>query len=213
MGAGETRISTSLDQTATEEIAGDAAAAGQPAAGAGQRLGRMQRVDARNLLGGGEDGLAEWLRSSPNLLGEVLRLEIGPAAPGHPEAIGQLPAGVPVFVDGRFEDVSEGDIGELAAVIAEIDAAVLVMIAPVIPESVRDRLHKLDRNTSKLIVFFGVEFELWQIDDSAPAPLFRVVVGPAGWDKHLETGGEKSIEAALDAEAVQRTLPATSPSG
>lgn len=147
------------------------------------RLGRLRRVDAQAVWPGGGQQLVPWLRSNPQLLGDALRLDIREGSAELPaEAVGELTPGLPVVVRARFDDPSEADVHQLAGLVAELDAGVVVQLAPAIPDTLRKRLVKLNRNTSKLITFYGVEFDLWQIDDSAPAPLFRVVVGPEGWD-------------------------------
>ena len=147
------------------------------------RLGRLRRLDAREIWRDA-GGLVPWLRSSPELLGEALRLEIQPSAEHLlPEAVGELTPGLPVLLKARFEEPLEGDVRDLAGMVAELDAGIIVLLAPAVPEGVQQGLRKLNRNTAKVIAFYGVEFDLWQIDDSAPAPMFRVVSGPEGWDR------------------------------
>jgi len=176
MSAGETRISSSL-----EDVVGAAAgeAAGRPAGE--HRLGRLRRVEAADIPG---EDLAPWLRANPELLGEALRLEIRPGtSEQHPDAVGELTAGVPIVLKSAQAEPTENELRDVAALVADLDAGVLVLLAPAVPEDARQRLGKLNRNTTRAIVFYGVEVELWQIDDSAPAPLFRVVAGPDGWDR------------------------------
>jgi hypothetical protein len=196
MSSSETRISSSIDQVAGEV-----------------RLGRLRRVNARELWPGAGD-LTPLLRSNPELLGEALRLEIRPGEGQElAEAVGELTPGVPVLVKARFEDLSDGDLRDLAAHVADLDAGVLVLLSPSIPDDARERLTKLNRNTTRAIVFYGVEFDLWQIDDSAPAPLLRVVAGPEGWDRapqHPREGSSSELAAALS-EGASTASGATSP--
>jgi hypothetical protein len=187
MSSGETRISS------VDEVLGEKAAE----AGHEPRLGRLRRVDAGEVWAGGD--LTPWLRSSPDQLGEALRLEIRAGdGPKPDDAIGELTAGVPVLVKSRFEPVSEDDVRDLAAHVADLDAGVLVLLGHAISDELRERLDKLNRNTTRAIVFYGVEFELWQIDDSAPAPLFRVVAGPEGWDRAPTTQGRSTRGSDTD---------------
>jgi hypothetical protein len=196
MSSSETRIST------VGEVVGEQPAAEQPAAqpAAGEfRLGRLQRLDAGEVWSGGD--LTPWLRSSPEQLGEALRLEIRPSEDQEPpETIGELTAGVPVVVKSRFAELTDADVRELAALVADLDAGVLVLLGPALPVEARERLSKLHRNTSRAIVFYGIEFELWRIDDSAPAPVFRVVAGPEGWDRQPPSstkGTDEELAQAL----------------
>jgi len=176
MSGEKTRISSSL-----EEVVGAAGpATGEPAGGL--QLGRLRRVEAADVFPG--EGLAPWLKANPELLGEALRLQIRPGQGADvPEAIGEITAGVPVVLKSAEAEPTETELRDLAALVADLDAGVLVLLAPAVPDHARERLGKLNRNTTRAIVFYGVEAELWQIDDSVPAPLFRVVAGPDGWDR------------------------------
>jgi hypothetical protein len=167
------------------------------------RLGRLRRVDPREVWPEGGRQLAPWLRSSPDLLGEALRLDIHPTTTDLEDAVGELTPGLPVVAQSRFEELSDTDAQALAAFVAELDAAVVVLLAPRISQEFRDKLAKLNRNTAKVITFYGVEFDLWQIDDSAPAPQFRVVAGPEGWDK--------APPSSPDTQGSGQTLPPTAP--
>jgi hypothetical protein len=198
MSSGETRISRPSDMLG-EQVE-------KTAAGEAPRLGRLRRVDAGDVWAGGD--LAPWLRASPDQLAETLRLEIRPGeGPLPEEAIGELTAGVPVVVKSRFQAVAESDVRDLAGLVADLDAGVLVLLGQTIDDALRQRLSKLNANTTRAIVFYGVEFELWQIDDSAPAPLFKVVAGPDGWDRMPEhSSARETAEPAASTSA-------TSPSG
>jgi len=185
MSSGETRISGSIEEVASE-----------------LRLGRLRRVEAREIWPATGD-LTPWLRSNPELVGEALRLEIRAGDTEElAESIGELTAGVPVVVRARFDEPSENDLRDLAALVADVDAGVLVLLAPAIADDARQRLSKLNHNTTRAIVFYGVEFDLWQIDDSAPAPLFRVVAGPEGWDKTPTHGASTRGRSGELAEAL-----------
>jgi len=170
MSSSETRISS----TPIDKIKDMASAA---------HLGRLRRVDPREIWPNAGD-LIPWLRTNPELLGEALRLEIRSGETYEvDESIGELTAGVPVVVKAHSQELSDENQRDVAAYVAELDAGVIVLLAGAIPAEARERLDKLNRNTTRTIVFYGVEFDLWQIDDSAPAPQFRIVAGPSGWDQ------------------------------
>jgi hypothetical protein len=214
MSSSETRISTASDIIGEQAKEPAAEPTEQP--GGEFRLGRLKRLDAANVWQGGD--LTPWLRTSPEQLGGALRLEIRTGdEPPEGEAIGELTAGVPVVVKSRFESIAEGDVRDLAALVADLDAGVLVVLGAAIPDDLRQRLTKLNRNTTRAIVFYGVEIELWQIDDSAPAPRFRVVAGPDGWDRtptqgdNTEGGSEDLSSARSEGTAAGSTSPGQQP--
>jgi hypothetical protein len=188
------------------------------AVAAGPRLGTLRRVDARQVLGEAAGDLVPWLRSNPELVGEALRLDIRPGATEFPEAIGELAPGLPVVVRAPSGELTDRDVRSLAGIVAEVDAGIFVLLAAEIADEFRERLDKLNRNTAKVMVFYGVEFELWQIDDSLPAPLFRVVVGPEGWDKRPRSsppGMTSAVATDPGAGGRESTLPggAAAPEG
>ena len=63
------------------------------------------------------------------------------------------------------------------------DARVVVWIAGEIKDEHREALDLLNRLTDEETEFFGVVVEVMQIDDSNPAPHFRVVSAPNDWGK------------------------------
>jgi hypothetical protein len=179
-------------------------------AATGPRLGTLRRVDAGEVLGAAGSDLLPWLRANAQLLGDALRLDIRPGGE-LPEAIGELSPGLPVVVRTPSDELTDADVRSLAGLVAEVDAGIFVLLSSAIPDELRDRLDKLNRNTAKIMVFYGVEFELWQIDDSLPAPLFRVVVGPEGWDKRPHAthpaGPPTPTSGAGETGARESTLP------
>ena len=50
----------------------------------------------------------------------------------------------------------------------------------------RQAIEWLNQHTDEQIGFFLVEIELWQIDDSAYAPMFKVVERPNDWAKEIK---------------------------
>jgi hypothetical protein len=55
-------------------------------------------------------------------------------------------------------------------------------------------LERLNDNTVQGVGFFGVELELLRIDDSRPAPNFRVLVQPNEWVKSVRPATSPSTE-------------------
>jgi hypothetical protein len=178
------------------------------AVAAGPRLGTLRRVEPREVLGEAAVDFVPWLRSNPDLVGNALHLDIKPGSTHLPEAIGELAPGLPVIVRAPSGELTDRDVRSLAGMVADVDAGVFVLVAAEISDEFRERLDKLNRNTAKVMVFYGLEFQLWQIDDSAPAPLFNVVVGPEGWDKRPHESPPGAPAAPTDPrDARESTLP------
>lgn len=91
-----------------------------------------------------------------------------------------------VLIENQFGRTNHDHLGKIityAAGLAEgLDyVRTVIWIAEHLREEHRAALDWLNRNTRREIGFFGIEIELWQIADSAPAPRFSVVSRPNDW--------------------------------
>lgn len=92
-------------------------------------------------------------------------------------------SGRPVIIENQLE-YSDGDhLGRLLIYAAGKDADVVIWIARDFEDEHWQVLQWLNQRTGTQTKFFGVAMEVWTIDDSRPAPYFRVVVAPNDWRK------------------------------
>ncbi len=91
--------------------------------------------------------------------------------------------GRPVIIENQLE-YSDGDhLSRILIYAAGKDADVVVWIAKEFEEEHWLVLQWLNQRTEATTKFFGVAIEVWSIDDSPPAPHFRVVAAPNDWRK------------------------------
>lgn len=88
-----------------------------------------------------------------------------------------------VVIENQLEDTDHDHLGKLLTYAAGFDANVVVWVARKFRDEHRDALDLLNRRTGEDTEFFGVEVELWQIDNSRRAPYFKPVVTPSEWRK------------------------------
>jgi hypothetical protein len=170
------------------------------------KLGRLQRVEAREVWTHEALSFTPWLRANIGLLGEALGLDLEVEAE---VAVGSfsvdlagkdLGSGRPLIVENQLQQTDHSHLGQLLTYAAGLDAAVAVWIAPRIRDEHRQALDWLNAHTDAGLDFFGVELELLRVQSSAtevspPAPHFKVVAQPNEWAKtarHAVTSGAPS---------------------
>ncbi len=84
----------------------------------------------------------------------------------------------PVVIENQFGKSDHDHLGKLITYSAHKDAGIIIWIANEIQPPHRKAIEWLNTNTSDEMLFFGLELEVWKIDDSKPAPHFTKVAGP-----------------------------------
>ena len=79
----------------------------------------------------------------------------------------------PVVIENQLGATDHSHLGQLLTYAAGFDANVIVWIARNFRDEHREALDLLNRRTGEDTEFFGIEVELWRIDDSRPAVNFQ----------------------------------------
>jgi hypothetical protein len=155
-----------------------------------QKLGRLVRIDAREVWTHEAHDFTPWLHDNISLLAEALGFDI--EATGREVAVGAFsvdvvgrttPGGRPVIVENQLAPTDHSHLGQLLTYASGLDAAVIVWLAPRFRDEHRQVLDWLNAHTVEGIDFFGVELELLRIDESPAAPHFKLVAQPNEWAK------------------------------
>ena len=154
------------------------------------KLGRLARIDARDVWTHEAHDFTPWLHANIALLAEALGFDI--EATGREVAVGDFsvdvvgrttPGGRSVIVENQLAPTDHSHLGQLLTYASGLEAAVIVWLAPRFRDEHRQVLDWLNAHTIEGIDFFGVELELLRIDESAPAPHFKLVAQPNEWAK------------------------------
>ena len=94
-----------------------------------------------------------------------------------------------VLVENQLERTDHGHLGQLLTYAAGLKAVTIVWISPRFTEEHRATLDWLNEITDENFNFFGVEVQLFQIDDSPVAPHFSVISKPNDWSKTVKQIG------------------------
>ena len=158
-----------------------------------QELATIERVkDIRSIWPNEADNFTPWLADNLSALGKalVLDLDLEDVVKEAPVGTFKLDirtrvvgSGRPVVIENQLGSTDHSHLGQLLTYAAGFDANVIVWIAEEFKDEHREALDLLNRRTDEESEFFGVVVEVWKIDDSRPAPYFRVVSAPNDWRK------------------------------
>lgn len=165
-----------------------------------KRIGKIRRVDLRSIWKNEEYDFSTWLAQETNLalLSEEIGINIhflqAEAGVGKfsldilAEEEGQ---GRKIIIENQLETTNHDHLGKIITYAAGLDAKIIIWICKEVREEHRQAIDWLNENTNEEIAFFAVKLELWQIDESAPAPKFHIISKPNEWAKTIKQSGTK----------------------
>lgn len=175
-------------------------------------LGKLVRVDLREIWSNEAVEFTPWLAREENirLLGDTIGIDLEVEA--QEQHVGPFRADILckdtasdkwVLIENQLEKTDHNHLGQLMTYAAGFDAVVIVWVAQTFTEEHRAALDWLNEITDETADFFGLEIELWRVDNSAPAPKFNIVSKPNEWSqtaKATATGSELSPMRRLQLE-------------
>lgn len=176
-------------------------------------LGRIERVPLRDVWSDEAREFTPWLRGSLFVLANALGIEM--EAEGHEVPVGPFSAdvlatepgsGAKIVIENQLGQTDHDHLGKLMTYSGGLDARFVVWIAGHFREEHRQALEWLNQITGPEIGFFGVEVELLRIDDSRPAPNFKVVVSPNEPVKAARRTAETASSKGLKYQAFWKDL-------
>ncbi len=179
-----------------------------------QILGRLTRVDLRDIWISEASDFTPWLAREENLtvLGEALGIDLELEA--QEKAVGPFRAdilckdigsGAWVLVENQLERTDHSHLGQLLTYASGLEAVTIVWISARFTDEHRSTLDWLNKITDESFRFFGLEVELWRIGDSPAAPKFNIVSKPNDWSRSVAQAARAIDETELsDIRVMQR---------
>ena len=166
-----------------------------------KNLARLERVRLREVWENEAGDFTPWLAEPENLrlLGETLGMALDDARTE--QTVGSFSADIVatnvadnrrLLIENQLERTDHGHLGQILTYAAGLDALTIVWIAKEFTDEHRAALEWLNNISSADIGFFGLEIEIWKIDDSRYAPKFNIVAKPNEWTKTLPAKAKRT---------------------
>ncbi len=161
-----------------------------------KKLSKLNKVDLRDVWGHEAIDFTNWLALPENL--ELLSTEIGVDIKLiQTEAnVGKFSvdilaeeesSGRRIIMENQLEDTNHDHLGKIITYASGYDAEIIIWIVRKCREEHQKAILWLNEHTDEHISFFLIKIELWQIENSAPAPKFEIIVSPNEWAKAIKT--------------------------
>ena len=163
------------------------------------KLGKLTKVDLRDLWKNEEYDFSKWLAEEENLA--LLSDEIGIAVrlPEKEAGVGKYSVdilaeeegtGRKIVIENQLEKTNHDHLGKIITYAAGHDASIVIWIFKDITEEHRSAIDWLNENTGDDRLFFAIKIEAWRIGNSDPAPKFQVICKPNEWAKVVKYSSE-----------------------
>lgn len=156
------------------------------------KIGKLTDVDVRDLWKHEQYDFSNWLAKEENI--KLLDDEIGLTLMdinkevyigsyrcdlvAKDETTGQI-----VIIENQLEATNHDHLGKIITYAAGLDAKTIIWIVKEAREEHKAAIEWLNNNSSEEIGFFLIELHAYKINDSLPAPMFKVVEKPNNFTK------------------------------
>lgn len=156
------------------------------------KIGKLTEVDVRDLWKHEQYDFSNWLEKEENI--KLLDDEIGLTLMdinkevyigsyrcdlvAKDETTGQI-----VIIENQLEATNHDHLGKIITYAAGLDAKTIIWIVKEAREEHKAAIEWLNNNSSEEIGFFLIELHAYKINDSLPAPMFKVVEKPNNFTK------------------------------
>ncbi len=159
-------------------------------------LSTLKKIDLRDVWGHEAIDFTNWLSQEENLtlLSEEIGVDINLI---QTEAnVGKFNVDIlaeedntkrKIIIENQLEDTNHDHLGKIITYASGYDAEIIIWIVKDFREEHQKAIDWLNEHTDENISFFLIKLELWQIENSNPAPKFELVVSPNEWAKTIKS--------------------------
>lgn len=159
-------------------------------------LGRLERVDIREVWEREDRDFTPWLAENLDRLSEVIGIPL--EREGIEVPVEQFSAdilarntndGSMVLIENQLESTDHMHLGQILTYLAGLEAKTVIWIAAGFEAAHLSAIRWLNEHTVDSVVFLAVRIRLVKIGDSQPAPVFELIDAierPTKWDRRKE---------------------------
>ena len=171
-------------------------------------LGKIKKIDdLRTIWKHEARDFSKWLAQEDNLalLSETIGMDI--ILKETESSVGSFSVdlyateagtGRKIIIENQLEDTNHDHLGKIITYASGKGAEIIIWIVKHARDEHIQAIEWLNQHTDENIGFFLLEIELWQINDSIPAPKFSVIEKPNDWAKTM-----KVVEGLSDRQKMQ----------
>lgn len=171
------------------------------------KLGKLEKVDLREIWKHEASGFSKWLVEPQNIqyLNETINLNLVDIQTE--KNVGNYKCDVVcrdeftdkvVIIENQLESTDHDHLGKIITYASGLDASVIIWIVKVAREEHSSAIEWLNNHTDENISFFLIQIEVIKIGDSLPAPQFNVIEAPNDFNKKIK---KSVIEGYTESES------------
>ena len=165
------------------------------------KLGKLEEVDIRKVWPHEQYDFSKWLATEENIkeLGDALNLSLTDVETE--KFVGNYRCdilckdeitGKMVLIENQLEPTNHDHLGKIITYASGLDAAVVVWIVASARDEHASAIEWLNKHTDDEISFFLMEVHAYKIDDSDPAPQFKIIEQPNDFVKIVKAVSKNS---------------------
>jgi len=164
------------------------------------KLGTLKRIDLREYWKHEALDFTKWLSEPENIALLSDEVGIGIEVTQTEASVGRFNVdilaqeentGRKIIIENQLETTDHSHLGQLITYAAGLEAQYVIWIVREVREEHRQAVDWLNEHTDEEISFFLIGLQLWQIEDSPPAPKFSVISRPNEWKKSVRTSTQE----------------------
>lgn len=174
------------------------------------KLGTIEFCDIREVWKDEARDFTPWLFENSDELAKVLGFDLELHTTEHKvgrfslDIIGSIPeTNEIVIVENQLESSNHTHFGQLLTYAGGTKANYVIWIAKEFKEEYISAIEWLNDGTTSDINFFAVEISAIKIGNSLPAPMFKVVAQPNGWQKEGRAAASVALSSGLGSRKME----------